>query len=154
MTTFTELVNQSLERIQELFPWDVEDKLSNNDDLLIVDVREKDEFDAMHVEGSLHVPRGILESSCEFGYEETVPELANARDREVLVICRSGRRSALAADVMQQMGYKKIYSLKTGLRGWNEYELPLIDKEGNAVDVDDADEFFTTHLNPEQEIQK
>jgi len=47
--------------------------------------------------------RGILETACEYGYEETVPELAQARERAVVIVCRSGNRSALVAWVMQEM---------------------------------------------------
>lgn len=149
MKTFTQMVDECLKHIREIFPWDLAEKLQESRPL-IIDVREPYEFDAMHIEGSINVPRGILESACEFDYEETVPELAKARDKEVIVVCRSGRRSALAALVMQEMGYGKAISLKTGLRGWNEFEQPMIDKDGNVVDIDDADEYFTTKLKPEQ----
>ena len=149
MKTFTQLVNECLSHIQEIFPWDLAEKLQESSPL-IIDVREPYEFDAMRINGSINVPRGILESAVEFDYEETVPELAHARDKEVIVVCRSGRRSALACLVMQEMGYGNVISLKTGLRGWNEFEQQMIDKDGNEVDVDDADEYFTAKLRPEQ----
>ena len=100
--------------------------------------------------GALNVPRGVLESACEYGYEETVRELVEARSREVVVVCRSGNRSALAAFTMQSMGYKRVVSMKTGLRGWNDYELPLVNARGLTVPVELADEFFTTRLRPDQ----
>ena len=149
MKTFTQLVDECLTHILEIYPWDLAEKLQESKPL-IIDVREPYEFDAMRIDGSINVPRGILESACEFDYEETVPELAHARDKEVIVVCRSGRRSALAALVMQVMGYGKVISLKTGLRGWNEFEQPMLDKDGNVVDIDDADEYFTAKLRPEQ----
>ena len=117
---------------------------------LILDIREPDEFSAMHIEDSLHVPRGILETACEYNYEETVRELVEARDRAIVVTCRSGNRSALAAYTMQLMGYRRVSSMKTGLRGWNDYELPLVDAAGSKVPVDVADEFFTARLRPDQ----
>lgn len=149
MKTFTQLVDECLQHIQEIFPWDLAEKIQEAKPL-IIDVREPDEFDAMHIEASINIPRGILESACEFDYEETEPELAKARDKEVIVVCRSGRRSALAALVMQEMGYGNVISLKTGLRGWNEFEQAMIDKDGNTIDIDDADENFTAKLRPEQ----
>jgi rhodanese-related sulfurtransferase len=117
---------------------------------LLVDIRERDEFDAMHIRGSLHVPRGILESSCEYNYEDTVKELVEARSRDVILVCRSGNRSTLAAHTLQLMGYNKVYSMKTGLRGWNNYELPLVNVAGQEIPADIADEYFTTHLRPGQ----
>ena len=150
MKTFNELVNQSLENVEELFPWDLEEELQTNPGLLVLDIREPYEFDAMHIEGALNVPRGVLESACEYNYEETVPELAEARDRDIVVICRSGKRSVLAADVMQQMGFQRVRSLKTGLRGWSDYEQDMVDRNGQLVDEDTAIDYFTPKLRPEQ----
>jgi rhodanese-related sulfurtransferase len=121
-----------------------------NPDLLVLDVREPYEFDAMHIPGSLNVPRGILESACEWDYEETVPELVRARDREIVVVCRSGNRSILAVHAMQVLGYQNASSLATGLRGWKDFEQPLVGRDGGEVDLDDADEYFTPRLRPEQ----
>ena len=150
MKTFSDLVAARLGDVDEEFPWDVEERSSKGQSPLIVDVREHHEFSAMHIEGSLHVPRGIIESACEYNYEETIPELVEARDRDIVVVCRSGNRSVLAAFTMQLMGYRQTRSMKTGLRGWNDYELPLINADNKPVTVEDADEFFTTRLRPDQ----
>ncbi|MEA3278059.1 MAG: rhodanese-like domain-containing protein, partial [Pseudomonadota bacterium] len=136
--------------VREIMPWDLEERLQENPTLLVVDVREPDEFDAMHLAGSINVPRGILESACEWDYEETVPELVQARAREVVVVCRSGYRSVLAAHSMQVLGYKDVVSLQTGLRGWKDYDQPLEDDEGKDVDLDEADVYFTPRIRPEQ----
>lgn len=151
MKTFQQIVAEALQDVKELMPWDLEEKLGESNPPLLVDIREPYEFDAMHIKDSINVPRGILETACEYNFEETVPVLADARDREVIVICRSGNRSVLACSSMQAMGYQNVVSLKTGLRGWNDYEQPLVDVSDNTVDIDDADEFFTTRLRPEQE---
>ncbi|RXM22291.1 rhodanese-like domain-containing protein, partial [Citrobacter sp. AAK_AS5] len=105
-------------------PWDLEERRAANTALLILDVREPYEFYAMHIPGSINVPRGILESACEWDYEETVPELVTGRDREIVVVCRSGYRSILATHVMQVLGFTNVASLQTGLRGWKDYEQP------------------------------
>jgi rhodanese-related sulfurtransferase len=151
MKRFTDLVSECLPRISQKFPWDVADRLETPSPPMILDVREPHEYEAMHIRDSLNVPRGILETACEFGYEETVSELAAARDREIVVVCRSGNRSAMAAFTMQLLGYKEVASMQTGLRGWNDYELPLVDAAGMVVPVDRADDFFTTRLRPEQQ---
>jgi rhodanese-related sulfurtransferase len=150
MKHFTDLIAECLTEIEEFFPWDLEEKLETDSNLLLVDVREPSEFAALHIPNSINVPRGILESSCEWDYEETIPELVQARNREVIVICRSGNRSVLAAHTMQRMGYKKIASLKTGVKGWNDAELPLRNGAGNEVDVDDADEMLITRIREDQ----
>ena len=149
MKTFSTLVNEYAEKITEIMPWDLEEKLESDTSPLLLDIRETYEFEAMRIKGSINVPRGILESACEYDYEETVPELADARDREVVVICRSGYRSVFGAWIMQLMGFQNVSSLKSGLRGWNDYEQPMINDNGE-VDIDDAEEYFTPNLRPEQ----
>ncbi|MBN2887281.1 MAG: rhodanese-like domain-containing protein, partial [Chromatiaceae bacterium] len=148
--SYLDLVRDCLSEVREIMPWDLEERLSANPDILLLDVREPAEFAAMHIPGSINVPRGVLESACEWDYEDTVPELVEARERELVAICRSGHRSVLAARVMLDMGYTNVVSLATGVRGWKDYEQPLVDGEGRAVDLDDADEFFTPRLRPEQ----
>jgi len=154
MKKFNELVAESAKHVEELFPWDLEEQLQNNPDTLILDVREPYEFDAMHIKGSLNVPRGVLETACEYDYEETVPDLVEARDRDVVVVCRSGNRSIFACEVMQRMGYKKVMSLKTGLRGWSDYEQPFYDNQGDEVDEDEVMDFFNSKVKPEQMSKK
>jgi rhodanese-related sulfurtransferase len=150
MKTFNELIEEGLKTVDELFPWDLDEELQEGRDVLILDVREPDEYNAMHIRDSVFAPRGILESAAEWGFDDTIPELVKARNREVIVVCRSGNRSVLAGRTLQLMGFKKVKSLKTGLRGWNDYELPLIDKDGNAVDIDAAEEFLASRVSEEQ----
>jgi rhodanese-related sulfurtransferase len=150
MKRFRDLIAACLPRVREIFPWDLCELRESQPDLLLLDVREPYEFDAMRIEGSLNVPRGILETACEYGYEETVPKLAEAREREIVIVCRSGNRSVLAAHTLQEMGFRRVCSLKTGLRGWNDYEQPLLDARGRSVDEEEAERYFTPRLRPEQ----
>ena len=151
MKTFMQIVEETSKTITEIMPWDLEEKLESDTPPMLVDIREPYEFDAMHIQNSISVPRGILETACEFNYEETIPQLASARETEIVLICRSGNRSVLTTAVMQELGYQNVASLKTGLRGWNDYEQTLINNNNNTVDIDDADEYFRVKLSPEQE---
>jgi len=150
MKTFNDIISSCLQHVNEVFPWDINEKVFSSSPPIIVDVREPGEFNAMHIAGSINVPRGILESACEYDYEETIPELVQARDKEIILVCRSGNRSALAAHTLQIMGYQDVKSLKTGLRGWNDYELALEDTNHTVVNVDDAEVYFTPRLTPNQ----
>jgi len=150
MMKLIRLMQSELNSIEEMMPWDLDEHLEKNKDSLILDVREVAEYDRMHVKGSLNVPRGILESACEWNFDETESRLVESRDKEVIVVCRSGHRSLLAAYTLSLLGFEHVYSLKTGLRGWNDYELPLIDTKGNAVDEGVADDFFTSRLREDQ----
>ncbi len=136
MKTFKDLIQECLTQVKEVFPWDVADMHTQGRAPLLLDIREPYEYNEAHIEHSLNVPRGILEPACEYDYDETVAELVEAREREIVVICRSGNRSILAAHTMQRMGYCAVYSLKTGVRGWNDYDLPLYDQQHTRVDPD------------------
>ena len=150
MKTYKQLIAEHEKLIKEIMPWDLEEKLSQQQKPLLVDIREANEFAAMYIQGSINVPRGILESSCDYNYYETIPRLVQARKQEVVVICRSGNRSVLAAHTMQQMGYEHVMSLKTGLKGWNDYELPLIDDKQQVVDIDAAELFLNPKIQEQQ----
>jgi rhodanese-related sulfurtransferase len=150
MKRFLELIKDCMHTVKELMPWDLEERLRANPDILLVDVREPYEYETMHIKDSLLVPRGILESACEWDYEETEPELVRAREREVVVVCRSGQRSLLAANSLQVLGFRNVASLATGIRGWKDYDLPLVDGEGKEVDLDYADEYFTPQVREDQ----
>lgn len=150
MKTFKTLIEEVLPNIQEIFPWDLEEKLNQSNDVVLIDITEPREYNIVHINNSINVPRGILESGCDWGYEDTVPALASARDKEVVVICRSGNRSALAAHTMQSMGFSNVSSLKTGLRGWFDYELPLYNENDQEVDEDDAETYFSKKPRADQ----
>jgi rhodanese-related sulfurtransferase len=124
--TYQDMVAEIAPQIKECFPWDVEEKLEAGEEILFLDVRENQEYDTMHIDDSLHVPRGILETAVEWDHEETEPELVEARDKQIVVVCRSGSRSVFATYTLMQMGYQYVTSLKTGLRGWNESTLSWV----------------------------
>jgi rhodanese-related sulfurtransferase len=136
--------------VEEMFPWDLLDALHAGQSLFLLDIRCPDEFAAAHIPGSINVPRGILEISVDYGYEETVPGLVAARGRRVVVICRSGNHSILAARTLKLMGYNNVVSLQTGLRGWNDYEHELYNDAGELPDPDWVDESFSASVSPEQ----
>jgi rhodanese-related sulfurtransferase len=150
MKRYDDLVNEALNRVKEVTPWDFGRRYQTGDVPLLLDIREPAEFNMLRIPGSINVPRGILEQSCEWDYDETVPELASGHEREIVVICRSGKRSVLAADVMQEMGFSNVASLKLGIRGWNDAELPMEDANGNEVDADAGDELLASRVRPEQ----
>ena len=159
MKTFKDIVAEASKTITEIMPWDVEERQKENNDLMIVDIREECEFSRFHIKGSMLVPRGILESACEEEYEDAIPDLVNGRDKEIVVICRSGLRSVLGTQMLQMMGFSNISSMKTGLRGWNDYELPLYNLEQEELDLDDVDEmlsagFCSVFMHPDRRTIK
>lgn len=150
MKSYDDLVAEALLRVKELMPWDLSRLLAGSNKPVLLDVREPAEFSTLRIPGSINVPRGVLEQSCEWDYDETVPLLAAGRELEIVVVCRSGKRSVLAADVLLSMGYASVVSLKTGVRGWNDYEQPLVDGADNPVDADTVETLLGPRLRPDQ----
>ncbi len=149
--TYKTMVAAVSTRVQEIMPWDLVNDAEPDTRPLLLDIRCPHEFSAAHIADSINVPRGLLEMAVDYGYEETVPELVEARRRQVVVICRSGYRSVLAAHTLQCMGYTDVVSLRTGLRGWNDYEQPLYDDAGTQLDPDIVDDMFSA-LIPEEKL--
>ncbi len=80
-----------------------------NDDTILLDVRESNEWNMAHIPGAVFIPLAEVEEKVE----GLVP-----RERKVIVYCASGNRSAFAADSMRQMGYADVASMAGGIRGW------------------------------------
>lgn len=74
----------------------------------VIDVREKDEWEAGHIEGAIHIPRGFL----EFKIAEAVPD----KDAPIVVQCASGGRSALCGEALIKMGYTHVKNLEGGYK--------------------------------------
>src|SRR4029453_16321237 len=98
---------------------------SQSGEAVIVDVREKDEWDEEHIPMATHLSRGTI----ELDIEEKVPDL------NTLIICHcgGGGRSALAADSLQKMGYKNVRSMAGGFKAWKAAGLPATTKSGRSA---------------------
>src|SRR5438552_3960025 len=114
-TRFERLVAEAKKNITEISPQDAAAK-SQSGEAVIVDVREKDEWDEEHIPNATHLSRGTI----ELDIEEKVP------DTNALIICHcgGGGRSALAAESMQRMGYKNVRSMSGGFKAWKAAGLP------------------------------
>jgi len=82
--------------------------------IIVVDTREESEYAAGHIDNALLLPRGVLEFKIG-----AVPELAD-KSKAVLIYCRTGGRSAMAAQTMQQLGYKNVLSMAGGFEAWQK----------------------------------
>ena len=148
--TASQIFDEAAKQVTEIMPWDLEELLESDTRPFILDVREPLEFDMLKIKDSMNVPRGILENACDYNYAETEPELIKHKNRPILIVCRSGNRSAAAALTMQLMGYTDVASLKLGVKGWNDFDGPLQDMDGNTVDPEKADELLNPAVKPDQ----
>lgn len=107
-------------------------KLDAGEDMLLVDVRESSEHEQGHIGGAVLIPRGILEAAADPAYPKNAPDLVNARNRQVVLYCATGGRSAMAAAVLQMMGFTNVVSLAGGFGGWAQAGMPVV-KEARYV---------------------
>ncbi len=109
---FLALVNDAKSRIREVTVAETQERLAQNRDAKLVDVREDNEWEAAHAAGAMHLGKGIIERDIE----TTVPDKAT----ELILYCGGGYRSALSAEVLQKMGYTNVYSMAGGWKAWKD----------------------------------
>jgi len=114
---FLKIVDDARSRIRETNVDEVKKRMDRGDKLLLVDVREESEYAKDHLPGAIHLGKGVIERDIE----GRVPEL----NKEMILYCGGGYRSALAADNLQKMGYANVISMDGGIRGWREKGYPL-----------------------------
>src|SRR5687767_3155463 len=103
---FLKVVNDAKTRIKEVTVAETRERLAANRSGLLIDVREDHEWDAAHAAGAIHLGKGIIERDIE----ATAPD----KSTELVLYCGGGYRSALAADVLQNMGYRNVWSMAGG----------------------------------------
>ena len=114
---FLKIVDDARTRVRETNVDEVKKRMDRGDKFLLVDVREESEYAKDHLPGAIHLGKGVIERDIE----ERVPEL----NKEMILYCGGGYRSALAADNLQKMGYTNVISMDGGIRGWREKGYPL-----------------------------
>ena len=114
---FLRLVEDAKTRIREVSVAETQARLEANPAALVIDVREDHEWAAAHAAGAEHLGKGIIERDIE----QRAPE----KDTELILYCGGGYRSALAADVLQNMGYTNVFSLAGGWKAWREADAPI-----------------------------
>jgi rhodanese-related sulfurtransferase len=114
---FLALVQDAKQRIRETTIPELKKKLEAKEAFHLIDVREDREWAAGHIPGAIHLSKGIIERDIE----EKFPN----REAEILLYCGGGYRSALVADNLQKMGYKRVVSVDGGWRGWAGMGFPV-----------------------------
>ncbi|AVJ56327.1 sulfurtransferase [Idiomarina sp. OT37-5b] len=94
----------------------------------IIDVREPAEYAQGHIREAVNMPRGVLEMQLNqhpdvAGYDDALQRIA---DKPLYLICKTGGRSALAAESLERMGFDKVYSVNGGMSAWAEEKRPVV----------------------------
>jgi rhodanese-related sulfurtransferase len=114
---FLALVAEAKKQITEHGIADTLARLERGEKFHFIDVREDHEFAQDHARGARHIGRGVLERDIE----TLIPD----KDAPIVLYCGGGFRSALAAESLQKMGYRRVVSMDGGMRAWREAGYPL-----------------------------
>ena len=109
--SYQDVLASAREQVPEVQVPDLAARRSSGDSPLVIDVREQNEWDEGHIPGSIHIPRGFLESR--------IAGVARP-DQEVILSCASGNRSLLAGTTLRDMGYSNVESLAGGFQRWKQ----------------------------------
>lgn len=123
--TPADLLTEARKTVREISPEETKAKLDRREVDLIVDVREPNEWEAGHIPGALHAPRGMIEWYADPSYANHKAQLAEAREKNVVIHCASGGRSLLAAQSLQRLGFKNVSSMAGGYKDWSAKGLPV-----------------------------
>jgi rhodanese-related sulfurtransferase len=118
--TAAELVAEARAEVENVSPGDAYEEIKAGT-AVALDVREPVEWEH-HIEGSVQVPRGLLEFAADPASPRHVAELDP--HHRVIVYCRSGARAVLAAATLKTLGFENVANLDGGFGGWTEAGLP------------------------------
>jgi|SRR5215471_16410052 len=111
---FKQIVDEAKSQIEEITAGDLKRMQLSGEDFSLIDVREREEHEKGSIPGAIGLPRGVLEVN--------IDQITKDKDRNIVLYCGGGSRSALAALNLKKMGFRKVKSLAGGFRGWHDTE--------------------------------
>jgi sulfur-carrier protein adenylyltransferase/sulfurtransferase len=114
--SFSQIVVEALENIPQIAPAELQSRLEAGEQVVVIDVREPDEFAKGKIPGAYTIPRGVLEMQVD----GRLP-----LDTTVVLYCGAGARSALACKSLAEMGYDNVENLEGGWGAWVRLGLPV-----------------------------
>ncbi|WP_404396762.1 rhodanese-like domain-containing protein [Idiomarina loihiensis] len=126
MITAQELCGKAKSSVKEVNTEELQEAIEQG--ARVIDVREPAEYAQGHIRQAVNMPRGVLEMQLNqhpdvAGYDNALERIA---EKPLYLICRTGGRSALAAESLQRMGFDNVYSVDGGMRAWQEKKLPVV----------------------------
>ena len=113
---FVAVVNDAKSRIREVTVDQAVERMKHGAQL--IDVREDNEWETDHADGARHMGRGVIERDIV----QTIPD----KSAELILYCGGGYRSALAADLLQRLGYTNVFSMAGGWKVWKNSGAPTV----------------------------
>ena len=133
---------QTTRQIQEIEPFEAAQEIEAGD-VVLIDTREPHEYQEAHLESGKLVPPGLLADEIE--------RAAPDKSARTILYCRSGNRSATAAEQMQELGYEDVASMAGGILAWQEQGLPVVVSEG--MTPEQRDRYSRHTLLPEVGVE-
>ncbi len=118
-----DLISNSFNKYQSISPLIAVTKM-NDDNILIVDVRDPQEFQKSHIENAINIPLGNL--------ADKLPTLEKHKRQTLLVNCQTGARSVSACKILTKAGFENVFNLLGGIQSWEDNKLPI--KTGKIKD--------------------
>ncbi len=117
MKGWREIVAEAKKQVTLLSVDEVREKIQQGDPVVLIDVREAEEYGRGRIPEGVHIPRGRLEMEMEDRFSDL--------DQEIILHCAGGGRSAVAALALKQMGYTRVASMEGGFGGWVRAGFPV-----------------------------
>jgi len=127
-----QFVAEAKVKVSEIPSEQVKADLDAGKPVILLDVRDLEEYNAGHLPKAIHISRGML----EFKVDELLPD----KDANIVVYCSSDLRSALATMVMQEMGYVNVKYMRGGFKAWGMARYPIYNSLGEFIMISPAKE--------------
>jgi len=114
---FLAIVEDAKSRVQEISIENARERMEENPDVVLLDVREESEWTKAHAKDAQYLGKGVLERDLETRFAD--------KATEIIMYCGGGFRSALTCDAAQKMGYTNVKSLETGYQGMITADWPM-----------------------------
>lgn len=113
-----QVVREAKASINEVSIDEVKKMIDNREDIILLDVRDSEEYETGHIPGAINISRGSL----DFKVHLIIPD----KNEKVVVYCGLDLRSPLATKSMNDLGYKKAVNMIGGLKAWKESGYPIV----------------------------
>lgn len=114
---FLKIAEGAKKRVREITVPEAKRRIESKKSVFLVDVREDGEWAAGRLPGAIHLGKGVIERDIE----RRIPD----DGAEIILYCGGGYRSALAAESLQKMGYRDVWSMDGGYKAWKAAQYPL-----------------------------
>lgn len=139
--TTEQLVASAKETVAPITPEELMVKIDNYDEILVIDVREPSEYNAGYIPGAVNIPRGVIEFKVgNEGFWDAAMLYMPLKDDKIILYCKKGSRSILAAQTLEKLGFTNVTYITGGWKKWELTYPTLFEKNLDAMSHDSGGE--------------